>query len=236
MEVQFSDGDDQLEMRRQASKAQVMSQAWDRPVASVSATDRSRSVTVALDGNSQLNQIRIGDNWSQTYSPETLEAAVMTTYADALTKQMQLRQKNFELAQRTEDQNDACSYLLPGDDEDRIPSIKDVYSRLHALDSLLDDLLGVIDAASDQADAQTSARYTGKCSGDVVQIDLDMSGGLCAVRFRDRWLDRATGFAINLALNDALKNAKQSLVDGLQVNPLSPLGKLHAFSEELKEY
>ena len=234
--MQAFDEEQLRQVQVEATEAQAVASAWSLPVAPVSVTDKTRNITVKLDESGQLSQIRIGDSWHQSYAPETLDAAIVATYSEAVVKQMQLRKNNFDAAQATRTHYDFANDAIRQERTASESTAEEAYSRLKALDSLLDDFLREIESATEQAEKTAKATYSGKCTGNMVQIDLDSAGGLASVRFTDRWLDRATGFAINLAIKDALEKAKQAQIDGQVVDPSSPLGKLQSLVEEVKEY
>lgn len=196
--------------------------------------DGTRSVRADLDGEGQLTGIRVDPNWQRSLRDDELATAVLEAYQQAVMQRLEAWGTAVEQAEAEPPRprpRAAMTDTVAGRIFERLEgtgaNIDDTRTLNRLLD-MLDELDGVMEQASADADALSATKVTGRSAAGHVTATVSGGGELTGLEFDRRWLPRAHAANIGRETMDALNQARRRLAERLAER--QPFAKLNALA------
>jgi DNA-binding protein YbaB len=208
----------------------------------VTASDSSGSVSVTLDKQGVLQEVKVGATWRKSLEPTTLGAAVQEATSTAVAKRTEAWSTRF-----AEQSNEPNPPVRP-----MPPSSESVAAQLSAMSdgagagphtAALEELLAMvravnagIDEATSEVAAYLAATYTGRSHSGHVRATVLGSGAVTELSYEQRWIAKAHHFNVGRETTEAIHDAQQKMANrGVQgIIDASQLGQVLALANDPK--
>lgn len=234
-------GEDVAEMRDDIDRATQRFEQAQATVTTVSQTDSSGAVTVTVDADGGLQDVRVDQGWQQRLEPDMLGPAVQ----DALLAAAAARGDQWASAfaeQSSEPPPRVRPMLTPalsfagqlGELTRSSSGGGPTTATLEALLEMVQALNASIDDVSRQVADHQATEYVGRSSSHHVTATVTGAGAVVSLRYDERWLARAhpvnVGRETTQAIHDGYRSmagrSAQSIIDD------SPLGQIQALAHD----